>query len=72
MQRELTVNGTHFLVEFTPSNASGWMANMIETNTDVVLEQLASILFNVNKDNIEEYNAGASWCSIAIKEESNA
>jgi hypothetical protein len=71
MQRELIVNGKHFLVEFTPANAAGWMANLIENQTDVVLENLASILANVNEDNIEAVNAGASWCSVKLKEESN-
>lgn len=60
-----------FDVEFVTKKAPELIQRALSTEGGVkwVLDSLSGILVNIDKSNIEEYNKGASWCIVSIKED---
>lgn len=71
INRTIELSNIVFNIEFIPEKAPALIKLTLSSEEGIqrALNNLSDILVNVDKSNIEEYNRGASWCLVSIKED---
>lgn len=71
INRTLELSNIVFNIEFVPEKAPALIKLVLSTEDGIqrALDNLSGILVSVDKSNIDDYNKGASWCVVSIKED---